>query len=76
MNTQPEELEIEVSKLYCNTFTQCSDWVGFIKNEIRKAEENMLKDMKVVMAEWHGTGKAMVEDYAERKRINLEALKK
>jgi hypothetical protein len=36
---QPEELETKVSEMYCNTFIQYSDWVDFIKDEIRKAEE-------------------------------------
>lgn len=49
---------------------KCRDiLINELSQSLNKLQSAMLDDMKITMAEWHGRGKAMIDDY-ERQAIN------
>ncbi len=45
---------------------------NFISEERKRAQIEMLKDMKKHMKEWHGSGDLMVEEYAQSLGLSIK----
>lgn len=47
-------------------------WNSFLSSELLLQRENDVREMALMMENWHGNGRTMVEDYAKEKGIIIK----